>query len=90
VLSDFQDKRALEPIIALAHDSSDYVRWVVTWSLSRFDDVRAISALEWIGDNDNSSQLVRDDNEEVGYRKEFNRDAAVKVIEKLTKRNQQD
>ncbi len=90
VLSDFKDKHALEPIIALAHDPSDYVRWVVTWNLGRFEDMRAIPALEWIRDNDNSWQNVRDDDEEVGYRKEFNRDAAIKVIDKLTKTNHQD
>jgi len=90
VLSDFRDKRALESIISLANDSSDYVRWVVAWYLGRFDDIRAIPALEWIRDNDNSWQRVRDDNEEEGYRKEFNRDAAIETIAKLTKINEQD
>jgi hypothetical protein len=90
VLADFRDKRALEPIISLAHDVSDYVRWVVTWSLSRFDDKRAIPALEWIRDNDDSWQNVRDDDEEIGYRKEFNRGAAIKVLDGLTKIYKQD
>ena len=85
VLSDFRDKRALEPIISLANDSSDYVRWVIAWCLGRFDDMRAIPVLEWIRDNDNSWQRVRDDNEEEGYRKEFNRDAAIETIAKLQK-----
>jgi len=89
VLSDFRDKRALEPIIALAKDSSDYVRWVVAGNLSRFDDIRALPALEWIRDNDKSHQLVRDDNEEIGYRKEFNRDVAIEFINKIT-RNKHD
>lgn len=90
VLSDFRDKRALEPIILLTHDPSDYVRWVIVSSLYKLNDIRAIPALEWIRDNDNASQLVRDDNEEVGYRKEFNRDAAIEVINKLTRINNQD
>jgi hypothetical protein len=83
VLSDFRDKRALDPIILLAHDPSDYVRWVVVWSLDKLNDARAIPALEWIRDNDTASCLVRDDNEEIGYRKEFNRNAAIQVIDKL-------
>ena len=90
VLSDFRDKRALEPIISLANDSSDYVRWTVAWNLGRFDDMRVIPALEWIRENDNSWQRVRDDNDEDGYRKEFNRVVAIETIAKLTKINEQD
>lgn len=83
VLSAIGDKRALKPIISLAQDASDYVRWVVAWGLGKFDDKEAIPALEWIRDNDNSfQQIVNDD--KTGFYEEFNRDVAIKAITKLS------
>jgi HEAT repeat protein len=82
VLSDFRDRRALKPMIDLAQDSSDYVRWVVAWALGSFDDVRAIPALEWIRDNDTAWQMVKG---QEGSNKQMNRDVASQTIDKLSK-----
>jgi HEAT repeat protein len=69
-------------MIDLAQDSSDYVRWVVAWALGKFNDIRAIPALEWIRDNDTAWQMVKGQD---GSYKQLNRDVASLTIDKLRK-----
>ena len=85
VLSSIGDKSALKPIISLAQDPSDYVRWIVAWGLGKFDDNEAIPALEWIRDNDNSFHQMIMNDDKTGHYKEFNRDVAIKTIANLSK-----
>lgn len=80
VLSDMRELRAFDRILELARDTSDYVRWCFAGMIVKYEDLRAIPALEWIRDNDKAWQIVKGQEESC---KQYNADVAKQSIARL-------
>jgi HEAT repeat protein len=80
VLGDIGDQRALQPLLGMAEDDSQYVRWCLIHMLKKFGDAIAIPVLEWLRQNDSGGVNVYYD---TGDRWEANRDEAAKAIEHI-------
>jgi HEAT repeat protein len=87
VLGDMADDEALEPLIKMTRDPSEYVRWCLSLALGKFDDPRVILALQKIADHDTGGvHVMIPDSDDADLRHQANREAAQQALDNIIRR----